>query len=490
MGPEQAGDKLVRTSELTFLGGAYLGTKKVISAQECVNFYLEVPPKEAVGARSALIGTPGLDLWVDLGTSAEVRGVLATEACLYAVSGATLFSVTSAGVATSLGTLLSATGYVGMAYSGSQLIVVDGSYGYTYTESTTTFARITDADFLGGDTVVFIDGYFIVNEPGSDQFCVSGLYDGTAWDALDRASAEGSPDALVAVATKHRELWLFGSRTTEVWYNSGNVQGAPFDRISGAFLEIGCAAKGSVVMADNNLFVLAATAQGAGMVYRTEGYSPKRISTSAIESAIAGYSTISDARAWAYQESGHTFYVINFPTADKTWAYDVSTGYWHERRSRKTVGGLSYDGRHRAQCGAYFAGKQIVGDYESGELFQQSLSFFDDDGAAITRIRTGQTVSDNQNEVFYSGLHVLFEPGPGTGSGQGLNPQAVMQTSKDGGHTWSNEMWADVGRMGEYHQRAAWRRLGAGRNTVFKLTVSDPVPWVIAGAFASAQTEI
>ena len=44
-------------------------------------------------------------------------------------------------------------------------------------------------------------------------------------------------------------------------------------------------------------------------------------------------SDISDARAFTYQKDGHHFYVLTFPTGNKTFVFDASTSLWHERNA-------------------------------------------------------------------------------------------------------------------------------------------------------------
>jgi hypothetical protein len=203
---------------------------------------------------------------------------------------------------------------------------------------------------------------------------VTSLLDGTSVDPLDFASAEGAPDQLISVNVDHREAWLFGTGTIEVWYNAGTAD-FPLQRIQGAFNELGCAAVYSVAKLDNTLFWLGSDARGSGVVYRAVGYRGERISTHAVEFAIQNYSVISDAVAYSYQQEGHKFYVLTFPTAGATWVFDTSTGAWHERAS--LING--HFGRHRSNCQMNFNNEIIVGDYENGNIYAFDLDVYADD---------------------------------------------------------------------------------------------------------------
>jgi hypothetical protein len=229
------------------------------------------------------------------------------------------------------------------------------------TQATGAVAQITDEDFpSGADSVAFMDSYYIVNDSGTDQFFISSLDDGTTWDGLDFASAEGNPDDIVTILVDHRELWLFGSKTTEVWYDSGDPD-FPFERLQGAFIECGCIAVGSVAKASNAVLWLGNDLNGSGIVWIAQGYNPQRVSTHAIEEEIQKYARMDDAQAYVYQDGGHTFYVLSFPTGNKTWVLDIATGLWHERSWRDPSTGAVH--RHRAQFHAFFGGEHVVGGW-------------------------------------------------------------------------------------------------------------------------------
>lgn len=469
--------------EIPFVGAAYTGRAEAITAQTCVNFYPEKNP-EGSSAVLSLIGSPGLVSFSDLSTTSPVLGLYAAGDYLYAVSNSTLYQVDTDGVATSKGALSTTTTPVGMAWNGTQLIIVNGTDGYTYTPGTDTFAQIVDADFPAATSVCFLNGRFIVSKADSGRFYWSALYDGSSWTALGYATAEGSPDSLVTVGELKRELWLFGESTTEVWA-AGKTSTSPFLRRSDAAINVGCAAIASLANDDSNWFWLGSSARGDNIVYMTNGYQAARISTNAIEYQIGTYSTISDAIGYVYQEEGHTFYVLTFPTGNATWVYDTLTGMWHERKSEYNSGVTNSQGRHRSNNHAFFDRKHIVGDYETGTLWEQALDVYTEGTCYIRRVRRCQTISDKQFRLFFADLQVLFQHGVGLITGQGSDPKAMLRWSDDGGRTWSNELSVDIGAIGEYAARAIWYRLGYARNRVYELAVTDPVKVVVLGAYSN-----
>lgn len=466
---------------IPFLGPAYRARAAALATQRCVNLYLEADESKSENWPAMLIGTPGLKAW---GTALSVQqgeGVRAlyplSTGYLLAVAGSKVYWLNASGVPTFIGSLTTTTGPVSIDENGQTAALADGLARYAVDLSTW---QMTTLDGGAADRVAFIDGYFVFNRPNTQQFDVTDLYS-TSISALSFASAEGAPDRLVSLIADHRELWLFGQTSTEVWVNSGNAD-FPFERLPQAFIQAGCAAVNSPCRLDNSVFWLGSDERGSGVVWRADGYRPMRVSTHAIEREIQSYPTISDAYAYSYQQEGHAFYVLTFPAVDRTWCYDTATGEWHER--------AWYDSQnvqraHRGGCAAAYVNRVVVGDRMSGQLYTYDLDTYTEAGTPIRRVRTAQHVRDGDlRRRSHKMLQVDMERGTGLVTGQGELPQAMLRWSDDGGRTWSGEMWASFGAIGEYTARARWRRLGSAFDRVYELTISDPVKVAILGAVA------
>ena len=468
------------------LGQAYVARSVNAADNRMVNLFPEATPENGKDV-GFLNRAPGLRLLATVG-SGPVRGMWQYGGYGYVVSSNTLYRVDAAWNATVLGTV-SGSGPVSMSDNGTQLFVACNPLSYIYNATTGVFAQITDLDFAGAVTVGYIDGYFVFNQPNSQTIWVTQLLDGTSVDPLEFASAEGSPDNLVGLIVDHREVWLFGTNSVEVWYDSGNVN-FPLERIQGAFNEIGCAAPYSIAKLDNGLFWLGSDARGNGIVYRANGYTGQRVSTHAIEFAIQSYANISDAFAYTYQQEGHAFYVLTFPTGNATWVYDVATGAWHERAA-------FYNGqfsRHASNCQMSFNNEIVVGDCASGNLYAFDLDVYADNGGAQRWLRSWRAIPSGQNNLKRTAQHSLqldCETGVGLNTGQGSDPQAMLRWSDDGGHTWSNEHWASMGAIGASGTRTFWRRLGMTdklRDRVYEVSGSDPVKVALIGAELSVSS--
>lgn len=464
------------------LGSSYVARSVNAADSRMVNLFPEVVPEG--GKQPAFLNrAPGLRKLATVG-SGPVRGLWSpqiTGSDGYVVSGDGLYKIDTSYNATFLGTI-NGTGPVSIADNGTQIFIAANPDGYIYNMSTGAFAPIGDPDFPGASTVGYLDGYFVFNEPNSQKVWVTSLLDGTSVDPLDFASAEGAPDQLISVNVDHREAWLFGTGTTEVWYNAGTAD-FPLQRIQGAFNELGCAAVYSVAKLDNTLFWLGADARGRGIVYQANGYRGERISTHAVEFAIQSDSTI-DAVAYSYQQEGHKFYVLTFPTADATWVYDTITGAWHERAGL-TNGVFT---RHRSNCQMNFNNQTIVGDYENGNIYAFDLDVYADDDQPQKWLRSWRALPTGTNNLRRTAHHTLqldCQSGVGINNGQGSDPQAMLRWSDDGGHTWSREHWTSLGAIGVYGKRVFWRRLGMTqkiRDRVYEVSGTDPTKIVIMGA--------
>lgn len=450
-----------------FAVNSYAARSPTVSAQRVINAYPEIQPEDAK-AKLVLYGTPGASLFATAGTGPVKAAVRAADA-LYCVSGAEVYKVTSAGAATLLGTVDDVDN-VTIDRNRNQVIIVTPPSMWVVDTATDTLAEVTDPDFEGAASVAVLDGYAILPKPSSDQWGITAINDATDLDALDIATAESSPDRLVRGFVDHRELWLFGEETVEVWYNAGGAD-FPFQRVSGAHLETGCSAFGSIAKTDNSVFWLGDDRK----VYRAQGYQGLRISTHAIEEAIRKIGVVSDAIAYTYDQGGHSFYVLTFPTGARSFVYDAATQLWHERESF----GLD---RYRWDCAIEVFDRVLVGDSQSGGIYELDPDTHTEAGEPIRPRIVGPPVHADGSLAFESRLEVEFEPGTGLTTGQGSDPQVVLRWSDDDGATWSPEYWRTIGAKGRRATRVVWNRLGSFRRRIYEVTMSDPVKFVCIAA--------
>lgn len=398
--------------------GGYAVARSVNAADNrLMNLYPEATP-EGGKTSGFLTRCPGYKYVSDVG-SGPIRGLWTFGGFLYVVSGVELYKVDGDWTATLLGTV-SGSGPVSMSDNGDQLFVACNPRSYTYSVASNTFAEITDPDFPGAVTVGFINGYFVFNEPNSQKVWITSYQDGASVDPLEFAYTDANPDNLLSLIVNRNEIWMFGTTSTEVWYYSGDID-FPLARIQGAFNEIGCAAPYSVAKLDNTVFWLGSDPRGNAMVYKAAGYGAQRVSTHGIEKVLQGYQFVGDAIGYSYQQEGHTFYVLSFPSANATWCFDAATNEWHERGSWKQG---RYN-RHRSNCQANFNNTIVLGDFQVGKLYEFDLEYYKDDVGTQRWVRSWRALppnANNLNRTAHHSLQVELETGTETISSQSVIP--------------------------------------------------------------------
>ena len=483
------------TSAATTLDYLFVGNTVGVRVNEP---YCNRKTGETVEVKSITGGIPDGNYTVNRGTYNDGNLIVGNTYVITNV-GSSLFTNIGAAL-NEVGTRFSATGTTAgilpddttTAGNGT---VVDADYWYTTDSNTGTsingtlqvinnFRNITDtydgAAFPGADTVVFIDSYFVINNPGTKQFWLSGQYDGFYWDPLMYASKEAYTDDLSAVAVDNGNLVLLGDVSQEYWQNAGSFP-FPFQRIAGSPTDTGLAAKFSVARCAGELFYLAKSRRGGVSVIRVQNYQPIPVSTPDLDYLLNKYTNVGDAVAFSYRQNGHDFYQINFLSQNASWLYDATSDAWSVMQSGDSP-------RHYANKGTQLSNEIIVTDFRNGNLYVLDPETYTDNGDLIARelITPHFFAGTSFNKLHIYRLRLDMEQGIGLVNGQGSDPQVMLQVSRDGGYTYGNEMWSTPGAMGEYLHRAEWRRLGVSRNYVFKFRITDPVKVVLISAAAYA----
>lgn len=459
------------------VGASYQQRSLPFDAQRTVNLF---PVFDDQGKEvAALYGTEGLEYFSMAGSGAVRGGFTSTNGRCFFVSGTYLYEVDSAGTATNRGTLLTSSGNVNIEENTTQLAVCDGTNVYIFTYETNVFARVTDVDLPTSGTLTYVDGYFIVTKVDSGRFYISTINDGTSWAALDFANAESSPDNLSRAIRAIGQLWLFGTKTTEIWTNTGD-SAFPFQKISGAQLTVGIMAPYSAKEFSNSVFWVGESSEGYGVVYRANGFSPQRISTEAIEILISKATTKQNIIGLTYQRDGHEFYILTGGGLETSLVFDVTTGLWHERAYLNLQGNFE---PHLMSSLTFAFGSHLVGDRRNGNIYKLKQDVYSDNGDAIARERIYTHLSDEGKFTRYRQLQIGFETGVGLQSGQGSDPQVSLYLSKDGARTWSDSSTATIGAVGKYQTNVIFRRLGIAEQMTFKIRITDPVKVAIIGSY-------
>jgi hypothetical protein len=467
---------------LPLFGQGVTGESAIITAQRRVNCLYEM--REDGDKQQIIIrGTPGTILFSDQSAIlGGVRGMhtFVANSRLYVVITNQLLEIDQNGVATNRGAITAGTNIVAMEDNGSghQLLILDGAKGWIFNTQTNVLTQIANANFpQNAITCSFDSGYFLVDDPTNiGRFWKSAAFDGTSWSATDFGTFSTSSNQLIRVFALAGAVILFGSLALEFWQNVGG-SGFPYSVLKQSASPYGLAARWSIAPVEDTIAFLGQNQQGQVSVFMLQGYTPARISTPDLDFIINQFSTTSDAVAMGYVDDGHIVYQITFPTAGRTFIYDNTTKLWGEAQT-----GVGLIGRHYCNLGVGFNGNFYCGDFQAGRVYQLSSIAYTDNGSTIPRILQTRHVYQDYNILGIDELFLDLETGVGLQSGQGSLPQIMMQVSKDNGRTFGIERWKPFGAVGQYKDhRAIWRRLGSGRDFVFKFQMTDPVKFVLSG---------
>jgi len=394
--------------------------------------------------------------------------------------------------------------------NGGTVLIVDGSnHGWKVDMTNYAFSQVVDASgtFLGSNTLAILDTYILWNMPGTTQFG-STLSNTITFDPLYFAGKVGYPDLLQGLAVNRHELILFGSLKSEIWYNAGNPT-FPFAQLPGAYIEHGCAAPYSIQSIDIQTFWLGQDLEGNGVVFGLKGYEVKRISNHALEYAIQQMPDITDAIAYVYQQDGHYFYVLTFPSGNQTWVYDTSLEKdsdmaWHQRCWTDEEGGLN---RERLMSAAFINGQLVGGDWENGNLYIiDPMYYFDDVNgvgsspiscikgfphllqAKATGGMPGQFVSSELHRMKYNSFYLDMECGDHPLRVDGTPAQVTLRVSVDRGKSFFDAPLQTTGAPGEYQTIPTWRQTVANaRDVIFEISHDIAGPAALNGAFVDAD---
>lgn len=471
------------------IGASYTSQSRTADAEACINWYVE--NMESQNAKSSLVlyPTPGESLFVTL-PNYPTRGMFTIDGRFFAIGGPNFYEVSSAGIINSYGPIQNDGSFCSMTAGPSQILFATVGQLWVFNLQTNTLTAVNMANLAGNvSQVKFSDGFFIALIANSNTFQVSALEDATSWSLGNLAQVSTYPDNVVGMEFLYRELVLLGNKQSQWYYNSGAL--FPYSPISSGFMEQGLAATFGMAKADNSLFWIGMDERGQAVAWRANGYTPVRISTYAIEFAWQGYAKVSDAVSYAYQDQGHTFWVIYFPAANKTWCYDAATQLWHERSWFNAT--LGRDQAHRSWCHAFCFGMHLVGDPLSGAIYQLSVNTLTDFGGTIKRVRRCGHISNEQQWIFHHKIQLDLEVGLGPqpplldGFGNPRGPEIRLRWSDDAGKTWSNYQILDCGQAGQFLTRVIARRLGRSRDRIYEISATDAIPWRVIDGYLEAE---
>lgn len=456
---------------IQFAVGSRTGFSIKSNRSDLINLYAHI---EDDGSKSQLIllNTEGIEQ-ISNDLPGNILGIYEFQGVVYIATQYELFYVGTDEFISISNAVSFGNKRVFITDNGTSIMFV-GYNGYAYTPEGAVFKNMdTEGGWYPSDTVAYIDGYFVFNRSGTGQFFISKLYS-TELDPLDWATGEAAPDDTRAVVVAGRQLWVLGTRTTEVWYDSGDPL-FPFTRIAGAVTDVGILSANTVGVVYNTVIFVGSDYR----VYSTKGYIPVPISTAAIELLIEA-ADVSFFMAFTYHNNGHYFYVLHLDE-DTTVVYDMMTGLWHRRSSCRSeqdpvVGG----GRWKIDGAINKYDDKVIYGYADRKFYNVSTDLYTEDGIKIHREAVSQPLNPSPNLVTVAEVQLDMQAG-GHPDNPIANFQIWIQFSGNDGKSWGNRRVSTLGKKGNYQNRARWQRIGQFRDVIAKITITDPIPIRILG---------
>jgi len=462
-----------------FLGPTSQSASYMADNEILTNLYPQPTESESAPAKWVLIPTPGFTTLATV-PQAPGRANFSENGRNFYIAGFAFYEYTDAGVTTLRGTVVADANpamIVSNGVNGGQLGITSGDRYYCYDLASNVLTLVK----TGATMVGFVDGFFLVFDRTTSTVFVSNLLNGLVLNPVNIFQRTAGSDSWQAMYIVNRLIYLLGSATSEVWWNADAAIGQPFAPIQEAFSQFGIAATFSGAV-DTSLTFLGRNANGRGIVYRMNGYVPQRVSTHAIEVAVQGYARMDDAVAGISQQQGRPVYLLTFPTADVTWGFDEGTTLWHGRAYWDAPTATAH--AYRGMFFAALPNASVCCDRLTGNLLVIDPSVSTDVGGVVMqRIRQAPRLSVEGKRFTVNRLQILMDVGMGLSTGQGSDPQVMLQTSRDGGKTFSNEHWRTAGAQGTFSTQVFWQALGQFRHFVPRIVMSDPVPWRLVEAY-------
>lgn len=505
--------------------GSYTDNDPRASNAKLINCLSEFGPQSTPADSKSKVLPIILRRWAGItaltndGTGNNVRGFWEMAGTEYVVIGPTLYSMTSNGALTFIGTGIGGgNGFVRMSDNTMCLfILIPGtSLAWTYCPNNPSqFSQFLNATFLqyGAIDVKFVDSFFvflaisgrlfynddgqIVSGSGQPTFTTGGVF-----------PREFATDKFVGFGVDHRNPLMMGTRTIEGYINAGNPVGTPFSAAPDMFMEIGCHPQCGYTIAnqDQSLFWVA----NDKTVRRRNGQTPVRVSNSGTE-AILEHANFLGAYALTPSIAGHPLWVLVLPNEPRTLVYDCLTQEWFEISSY----GLGY-WRIQAWHNAFSGSLQLVGDTQGNGVGFLDTNVFNEYGTVMPLTFDAQAVYDGNNRISHlryepvitagkpdpiilafgrrlleSGAFRLLESGSGLSSHLGAvrllesggsaitlgtGSFLTVYVSDDSGRTFRALPMRSLGETGNYTNRTVWFNLGMSRSRVYRHLISDPTP--------------
>ena len=451
--------------KINIIGGTHQNKYRSLSSQRTINMY---PVFDDSGQENFTLSSfHGQDLLSKVNGQKD-RGFHVLNNILYRIVDDKLYEVDSNFNHNEKGIITGSDRCI-LTDDGEHLVIVSDKV-YIYNQLTGAFSENTNVNLTSVISVDVINSQILYTQPNISFMADVGQPDKVS--GLNGVAAESNPDKTVRDYVFNQTIYRFGEQTTELWYNSG-VGTPPISRIQNSMFNVGLGAINSLAETDNAIYWLG----DDNVIYKTSGSTAQPVSDQNISNTLSKLTT-SDAIGSSFTIDGHNFYMITFPTGNRTFVVmeELGKNGWFELASTNlntqysgSVIFKAYDKLLTLDGGKILELKENTYTQDTNTMLRQRVTNNMDFGVSGRRVKMSKIVFD-------------LEQGIGLISGQGENPRMMIEPSYDGGRTFEAQDWIELGRLGEHTKLVEWHNIRSFRNLMLRITISDPVPITIYGA--------
>lgn len=380
----------------------------------------------------ALISFPGLKAWssgtVDFFDRGFHKRVFNSKG--WKVSGGTLYSFDSNGAQSSEGSI-TGSGLCSFADNGSVLLICNGSAMYSHNGTTLSTLSLSftplQVDFLNGKFFALAtDGGVYVSNVGTTDFDAS----------YTPNSSIGTP---VGIQVFNQFIFNFTDFYIEPWedVDSGSP---PVARMNGAIIEdTGLLNRNCLAITGEAIYFVGQDK----MPYQLLNFQANNLAHNdmSIGERFESYD-MTDSYVQADRVDAKDVIRFVLPREKKTWCYGQQTGEWFE---------LDHDVNNQLYLGktsAFIFNKNLVGDRKDGHIYEMDAETYQNAGTSMVRERifkpfAGEALGRPREPLRMRMMRFGVETGIG-------GDKMMVSYSTDGGRSFSNERWLDLGGIGDY----------------------------------------
>ncbi len=324
-----------------------------------------------------------------------------------------------------------------------------------------------DADIGQPNSAAWISGYFIFTY-GNGKIQASGL-NSTSINTLDFVTAESNPDGLLRGIAFNNMFLAFGPNSCEFYSTTSiNETGFPLNRSTAT--PHGLGARFAIAGHEDGYGkALLWVTSGNRVTMLKGGFDPVEVSTSDLDRLIAKVTDKDTLEACIHIENGIPWWTLSCP--DWSWSLNLNTLKWSERASWLMP-------RWRGTQTCYVNGKWIIGDTDSGDLFEIDPSTSNEGTNPLRYELESALVRKFPDRIPVMRADLDVTVGIGSVLGATVNethPKIEISMSRDGGVNWDAPRVLELGEQSNSDLRVYATRFGTAGpyGPRFRIAYSD-----------------